>query len=313
MILGVLIDGDGRPVCSEMWPGNVSTLIPVIDRLRQRFAIRRICVVADRGMLSTETVAALEARKLLYLLGTRERTDKVVREVVLADTALCVPLTITRRGHEIDYEAKAVTVGGRRHILCRNHQEATKDAADRAAILASLERQLAKGDKALVGNTGFRRFLKTEGSHFAIDPARAEADARFDGVFVLRTNTDLDPLAAMLRYKQLWTVEAAFRTAKHLLATRPIFHKVDATIRGHVFCSFLALVLKAELEQRIAALGRSGSWPEILADLDSLTETEIAHDDRRFLVRAAPRPAASLALRAAGVALPPTVQALAGD
>src|SRR5512132_4194249 len=158
MILGVLIDGDGRPVCSEMWPGNVadvSTLIPVLDRLRRRFAIGRICVVADRGMISAETMAALEERRLLYLLGTRERTDTVVREVVLADTAPCVPLTITRRGHEIDYEAKAVTVGGRRHILCRNHQEATKDAADRAAILASLERQLAKGDKALVGNTGF--------------------------------------------------------------------------------------------------------------------------------------------------------------
>jgi hypothetical protein len=316
MILAVLIDGDGRPVCSEMWPGNVadvSTLIPVIDRLRQRFAIGRICVVADRGMISTETVAALEERKLLYLLGTRERTDKVVREVVLADTAPCVPLTITRRGHEIDYEAKAVTVGARRYILCRNHQEAARDAADRAAILAKLAQQLKKGDKALVGNTGFRRFLKTEGSHFAIDPAKTEADARFDGVFVLRTNTDLDPLAALLRYKQLWTVEATFRTAKHLLATRPIFHKVDETIRGHVFCSFLALVLKSELEQRIAALGRSGSWPEIRADLDSLTATEIAHDGRRFLVRAAPRPAASLALRAAGVALPPTVQALAAD
>ncbi|HEU4539990.1 MAG TPA: IS1634 family transposase [Jiangellaceae bacterium] len=317
MILAVLIDGDGRPVCSEMWPGNVAdvaTLIPVIDRLRQRFAIGRICVVADRGLISAETIAALEARKLLYLLGTRERTDKVVREVVLADTAPCVPLTITKRGHEIDYEAKAVTVGGQRYILCRNHQEAERDAAARVAILASLERQLAKGDKALVGNTGFRRFLKTEGhGHFAIDPTKAEKDAKFDGVFVLRTNTDLDPLAAMLRYKQLWTVEAAFRTAKHLLATRPIFHKLDETIRGHVFCSFLALVLKSELEQRIAALGRDGSWSEIRADLDSLTETEIVHDDRRFLVRAAPRPAASLALRAAGVALPPTVQALADD
>ena len=317
MILAVLIDGDGRPVCSEIWPGNVAdvaTLIPVIDRLRQRFAIGRICVVADRGLISAETIAALEARKLLYLLGTRERTDKVVREVVLADTAPCVPLTITKRGHEIDYEAKAVTVGGQRYILCRNHQEAERDAAARVAILASLERQLAKGDKALVGNTGFRRFLKTEGhGHFAIDPTKAEKDAKFDGVFVLRTNTDLDPLAAMLRYKQLWTVEAAFRTAKHLLATRPIFHKLDETIRGHVFCSFLALMLKSELEQRIAALGRDGSWSEIRADLDSLTETEIVHDDRRFLVRAAPRPAASLALRAAGVALPPTVQALAGD
>ncbi len=80
------------------------------------------------------------------------------------------------------------------------------------------------------------------------------------------------------------------------------------TIRGHVFCSFLALVLKKALEDRIAALGRTGSWPEIIADLDSLTETEIEHDGKRFVVRSAPRPAASLALRGAGVALPPTVR-----
>lgn len=317
MILAVLIDGDGRPVCSELWPGNtadVTSLIPVIDRLRRRFAVDRLCVVADRGMISAATIAELEARELLYLLGTRERSDKVVRDVVLADTAPSVPLAVAKRGHEIDYEAKAVTVGGRRYILCRNHQEADRDAAARDAILGNLQRQLAKGDKALVGNSGFRRFLKTEGAgHFAIDPTKAEADAKFDGVFVLRTNTTLDPLAAMLRYKQLWTVEQTFRTAKHLLATRPIFHKLDATIRGHVFCSFLALVLKAELEQRIAALGRDGSWSEIRVDLDSLTETEIAHDGSRFLVRAAPRPAASLALRAAGVALPPTVRPLALD
>ena len=72
----------------------------------------------------------------------------------------------------------------------------------------------------------------------------------------------------MLCYKQLWTVEQTFRTAKDLLATRPIFHKLDETIRGHVFCSFLALVLKSELlEERIAGFGRSGSWPEIIADL----------------------------------------------
>jgi hypothetical protein len=97
------------------------------------------------------------------------------------------------------------------------------------------------------------------------------------------------------------------RWAKHLLVTRPIFHKLDETIRGHVFCSFLALVLKA-LEDRIATLGRSSSWPEIIADLDSLTETELQHDGKVFLVRSTPRPAASLALRAAGVALPPTVR-----
>ena len=312
MILAVLIDGAGRPVCSEMWPGNtadVTTLIPVIDRLRRRFDIARVCVVADRGMIGAETVAELEARRLLYILGVRERTDKLVRQLVLDDPAPFVPLAVKKRGKEIDYQAKTVTLAGRRYIVCRNHQEAEKDAADRTAIVAALERQLAKGDKALVSNTGFRRYLKTiSDEHFAIDPDKIEEEKKFDGIFVLRTNTDLNPLEAMLCYKQLWMVEQTFRTAKHLFSTRPIFHKLDETIRGHVFCSFLALVLKTTLEDRIAALGRSGSWPDILADLDSLTETEIEYDGKRFIVRSAPRPAASLALRAAGVALPPTVR-----
>jgi hypothetical protein len=314
MILAVVLDGDGRPVCSEMWPGNtadVTSLMPVVDRLARRFAIGRVCIVADRGMISAETLAALEARKLLYILGVRERSDKLVRDLVLADPAPFVPLTVTRRKHEIDYGAKAVKRAGRRYVVCRNEEEAKKDAAERAAILAALAHQLGRGDKALVGNTGYRRFLKTTGKgHFAIDHQKAEDDARFDGIFVLQTNTDLDPLQAMLRYKQLWTVEATFRATKHLFATRPIYHKLDETIRGHVFCSFLALVLKSALDDRIAELGQHGSWPDILADLDSLTETEIAQDGARFRLRSAPRPAASLALRAAGVALPPTVQAL---
>jgi hypothetical protein len=155
--------------------------------------------------------------------------------------------------------------------------------------VAALQRQLAKGAKALIDNTGYRRYLKTTGDqHFAIDSDKIEEEKKLDGIFVLRTNTDLNPLEAMLCYKQLWAVEQTFRTAKHLLSTRPIFHKLDETIRGHVFCSFLALVLKKMLEDRIAALGRSGSWPEIIADLDSLTETEIEHDGKRFVVRSAP-------------------------
>jgi hypothetical protein len=249
--------------------------------------------------------------KLFYILGTRERSDRLVREIVLSDPAPFVPLTRTRRRHEIDAGAKAVTLGGRRYIVCRNEAEAKRDAAERQAILDSLARQLQRGDKALIGNTGYRRFLKTAGSgHFAIDHAKAEAEARFDGIFVLHTNAGLDPLQTMLRYKQLWTVEAAFRTAKHLFATRPIYHKLDATIRGHVFCSFLALVLKNALDDRITALGERGSWPAILADLDSLTETEIERDGTRFRLRSTLRPAASLACRAAGLALPPTIQPL---
>ena len=247
-----------------------------------------------------------------YILGVRERSDKLVRDLVLGDPAPFIPLTIAKRGKEIDYEAKAVMLAGRRYIVCRNREEMKKDAAARTAILAALERQLKKGDKTLVGNKGYRRFLATpDDDHFVIDRAKAEEDAKFDGLFVLRTNTDLSPLETMLCYKHLWMVERAFRTSKSLFATRPIFHKLDETIRGHVSCSFLALVLKKELEDRIATLGHASSWPNLLADLNSLTETEVEQDGKRFLLRTPPRPAASLALRAAGVALPPTVRQLA--
>ena len=214
---------------------------------------------------------------------------------------------------EVDYEAKAVALAGRRYVVCRNLDQMKKDAADRAAIVAALEKQLKKGDKSLVGNKGYRRFLKTpDGDGFAIDRAKVEEDAKFDGVFVLRTNAGLSPLEAMLVYKQLWTVERAFRTTKSLFETRPIYHKLDETIRGHVACSFLALVLKKELEDRLAAAGAApASWPDVIADLDSLTETEVEQDGKRFLLRSAPRPAASLALAALGVALPPTVRQIA--
>ena len=125
-------------------------------------------------MISAETVAELEAQRLLYILGVRERTDKLVRELVLDDPAPFVPLAMKKRGKEIDYQAK--TLAGRRYIVCRNHQEAEKDAADRASIVAALERQLARGDKALVSNTGFRRHLKTiSDEHFAIDLDKIEA------------------------------------------------------------------------------------------------------------------------------------------
>jgi transposase len=248
------------------------------------------------------------------VLGVRERADKLVQDLVLDDPAPFVPFVLTKRGADVDYEAKAVTLAGRRYVVCRNRDQMSKDAADRTAIVAALERQLKKGDKSLVGNKGFRRFLANpDGEGFSIDRAKVEEDAKFDGVFVLRTNSQLSPLEAMLVYKQLWTVERAFRTTKSLFETRPIYHKLDETIRGHVACSFLALVLKKELEDRLAAAnnGARASWPDVIADLDSLTETEVEQDGKRFLLRSAPRPAASLALTALGVALPPTLRQIA--
>jgi transposase len=127
MILGLVVDGDGRPICTEMWPGNtadVTTLLPVVDRLRSRFGIGRVCVVAERGMISAETIAGLEARNLEYILGARERSDALVRRIVLDNDEPFVPLLIERKAGETQLFVKQVKLEGRRYIVCRNVAEA---------------------------------------------------------------------------------------------------------------------------------------------------------------------------------------------
>ncbi len=80
---------------------------------------------------------------------------------------------------------------------------------------------------------------------------------------VLQTNTELSARDVAIKYKQLWQVEAIFRTMKSQLTTRPIFHKCDDTIRGHVFCSFLALLLRDELQRRLQERKWQLEWPHL--------------------------------------------------
>ena len=315
VVIGVVIDRQGRPVCSETWPGNatdVRSLLPVVDRLRSRFGIGRVCVVADRGMISAETLSELETRGIDYILGARERSDTEVRDVVLADKKPMVPLSIPRTGGtSTEIEVKEVVVPSwegkpRRYVVCYNPERAAWEAAQRAAILDSLRQQLGRGDKALVGNSGYRRYLKVEGDdHFVLDEAKAAEEARYDGLYVLRTNTKLSVFEVAMRYRELWKVERIFRTTKSGLDTRPVFHQSDEAISGHIFCSFLALVLRAELETRLEAAGAKLEWADIIADLDRLIETTVEQDGRQFILRSQAPGCAGAVFQAVKVALPP--------
>src|SRR5215208_101141 len=311
MILAVVVDGEGRPICTEMMPGNtadVSVLVPVIDRLRHRFGITRACVVADRGMISEATIAALEERGLEYVLGVRERTDARVRKV-LDDARPFTPLLIERARGETQLFIKEVQVEGIRYIAARNEAEAEKDAADRAAIIAALDQQLKRGDKALIGNSAYRRYLRTTAKKaFEIDIGKVAEEARYDGLFVLRINARITPLQAVLRYRDLMQVEQLFRTAKALMRTRPIYHSSDAAIRGHVFCSFLALILRKELDERCRNAGFRPEWGDVLRDLDRLQEMTISQDGRQMTLRTPATGTIGPLFKAARMALPPNVR-----
>lgn len=95
---------------------------------------------------------------------------------------------------------------------------------------------------------------------------------------------------------------------KSTLETRPIYHRQDETIRGHVFCSFLALVLRQELERRLEAHGTTFEWADILRDLDHLQATTITVDDKPYVIRSQIKGTLGKVFQAAGVAIPPAVR-----
>ena len=318
MVVGVVLDDNGTPLCSEMWPGNtadVETTLPVVERIRKRFHASGFCIVADRGMISRETIDILNKpeNKIRYILGERMRNVKEVGEKVLGDSGDYVE--VYPEGNPTKdpspLKVKEVMVEGRRYIVCLNTRQARKDAFDRKAIIESLEEKIRNGAKGMIGNKGYRKFLKIASSNISVDLKKIEEETKYDGIWVLRTNTRLSAKNVALKYKQLWMVERAFRDMKSVLDTRPVFHQRDETIRGHVFCSFLSLALRKELYRRLEAAGHPClEWADIKQDLEALQEIRIEDNGKKLGIRTQCLGSCGKIFQAVGVALPPTIREL---
>jgi len=313
MVVGAIIDDKGKPICCEMWPGNttdVKTLIPVIDRIRERFGINRVCIVADRGMISVGTIEELENRNIHYILGARMRRVKQIKLDVLSRGGRyreVYPEGVTSKD-PAPLKVKEVLHNEKRYIVCMNTRQARKDAADRQAIIASLKEQLKKGPKSLVGNKGYRKYLKIDKDSACVDMDKVKYESRFDGKWVLTTNMDLSAEKVALKYKELWQVERVFRDVKTMLHTRPVYHQRDENIRGHVFCSFLALILRKELERRLNASGHVFEWSDIKQDLKALHQVTIEENGKCLAVRSQCKGVCGKVFQAVGVAMPPTIK-----
>lgn len=310
LVLAVAVDRQGWPVSWEIFPGNTAdhnAFETMIQKMRQRFRIRKVIVVADRGMISQGAIKQLEDPEHApygYILGCRMRKQKEVRQAVLS-----------RGGRYSEVEpklkVKEVWVKQRRYIVCLNEEEAEKDAAAREAILERLRKVLEqRGTKALVGNRGFARFVKIQKGSVRIDEQAVEQDARFDGKFVLTTNTELSAEEIATTYKGLWRVERTFRHEKSTLKVRPLFHHRDDTSIGHIVASFLALRLEVDLQRRMEQTNLSASWPDVMRDLSQVHAVRVELDGHDYLLRTDLQGTAYQAFAAAGVRPPPPVTGL---
>jgi transposase len=269
--------------------------------------IRKVVIVGDRGMISRDTIALLtehEDAPFDYVLGCRMRRQKEVTHEVLARAGRYQEVSET-------LEVKEVRVGDRRYVVCRNPIEARKDKATRDALIERIQRTIAeKGPKSFVSNRGYARFLRVRKDSVSINREAVEADARFDGKFVLTTNTDLSAEDVAKTYKSLWRVERTFREQKSTLEVRPIYHQRDDTSIGHIVASFLALRLEVDLQRRLDERGVSISWPDLMHDLGQIHCVTIELEEKRYQLRTTMVGKALEALRAAGVRPPASVMAL---
>ena len=257
-------------------------------------------------MISKDAIKKFQEKKIEYILGVRMRNQKEVRDDVVSRPGRYHEIPPDKKHNPL--KVKEVIHQGKRYIVCCNEEQAKKDARTREAILAGLEEKLSKGAKSLIGNKGYRKYIRMEKETVSIDRDKIAREARYDGKWVLTTNASLKADQVALQYKQLWMVEQAFRTIKSVLNTRPIFHKRNETIRGHVFCSFLALVLIKELQGRLEKKGWKLEWDRLVRDLDHLKEIEIATAGKDVIIRNELRGDTGKVFRAAGVAIPPTVR-----
>lgn len=319
LVLGMALDPGGTPVCTEMWPGNTAdacTLSPLRARLSERFGVRRACLVADRGMVSKQVMEELGGAGWGYILGVRMRNARAKSERLLDDPAPYQKISVERKHARdpLELEVKEVADWDSkekvavRFVICRSPEQAKRDAAVRKEQVCALEKKLKANPGSLVGNSGYRRLLEFADGTPRIAQHKVDAEARFDGTWILRTNTTHSAETVARKYKELWRVEQAFRTAKAVFETSPVYHRTDEAIRGHVFCSFLAILLQDELLRRTGEAQLEAEWDEILDDLDELTESVIHQDGKRMVVRSDPIGSCQEIAACVGVRLPPTVR-----
>ena len=312
VVIGFAVTREGIPVRCWSWPGNtmdMTVIKQVKDDLRG-WKLSRVITVVDRGFSSEDNLRYLQRGGGHYIAGEKMRSGKAEVEA-----ALCRPGRFKKIKDNL--EVKEITVGDGekrvRYVLARNPQGAKRDRADRDGIVSRLEAELAhlpeiegeahsKAACALLSHKAYGRYLTTDKcANPIIDRRRIAEDARLDGKFLIQTSDDtLSAEDVALGYKQLYEVEDAFRSLKHTVDIRPVYHSKEERIRSHVLLCWLALLLI-----RISEVEVGDTWRNIEREISEMHLVEFIGGNGRILQRTETTPAQESIFKALSLKGPP--------
>jgi transposase len=278
LVFGLLTTAEGCPVAVEVFAGNTAdpaTLASAIQKARERFGLKRVVWVADRGLLTDARIEAELRPDADFGWITALRAPAV--QGLYAEGVLQLSLFDE---HDLA-EIRSSTFPGERLVACRNPLLGAERARKREALLAATEKELEKIAKAVarerrplrgqdqigvrVGRVlgrfkmakHFRYEITDAAFRFERDPERIEDEAALDGIYVIRTTLPKEEMSAegaVEAYKNLSQVERAFRSTKTDLDVRPLHHHTEPRVRAHVFLCMLAYYIEWHLRRSLAPL-----------------------------------------------------------
>jgi len=249
-------------------------------------------------MISEGNIRILESNNYEYIIGLRMRQLKEKDAQKILSVKNMAPVTKSLKGKEVHFNNK-------RLIVCFNQEQALKDRQKREEIITRLIIKLkTQGLKSLLVHKEYSKYLKIKADKPELNEEKVKREELFDGKFVLQTNTTLNWKDAILYYKDLWKIEAGFRTLKNELEMGPIYHYSERRIRAHIFVCFLALLLKVVFQKSLAD-NKDLSLSKVLRDIKKIKATQITIKDKPVILRTELEGDAYHAFKAVGLKIPP--------
>ena len=275
IMLGLFVGEHGYPIGYDIFEGNVfegHTLLPTLEKIRQKYGLGRPVVVADAGLLSRDNLKLLAAEGYSFILGARIKNESDISKTKILEHAKRIN---DQQGFDLQ------RADGNRLIVTYSEQRRKKDAYGRERGLVRLRQKIKSGtlSKEHINNRGYNKFLTLQGSiEVSIDEIKVKKDCLWDGLKGYITNTDLSIEKVVENYRQLWQIEKAFRISKTDLRIRPVYHYRRKRIEAHICIAFVAYTIYKELD-RLLEQGRAEFSPKRAAEL---THTMYALDRQSF-------------------------------
>jgi transposase len=336
IVMGMLIDSEGRPVGYELFPGNTldsKTLEKSLDKLKERFDIGKVIIVADKGLNSKLNLGAIKARGYEYIVASRlkKMSKRVLEQVFNPEGYIPMKLTFMSQKNQDqpvkfrykiikhvnsykDNEGKFAQLA-ENLVITYSEKRASKDRADRKRLVDKALILLAEPAKIKASSKkGGKRFIlhKSENDQYSLNEKAIISDERFDGYYAIQTSLqDLSAEAVLEAYHTLWKIEESFRIMKSTLEVRPIFHWTEQRIKGHFVVCFLAFLLERTLEFQLKKNDTPLSPLEIREAINSLLFTEVEIQGEPYLIKMKPAADANKILRLLRIAPPKNLLSLA--